>query len=312
MRIALVLVPMSDENLRLASQVGVDDVVARHPGLDYDELAALRDRIEGFGMRLSVIEGYVPMDRIKTGRPDRDEEIEQIKTLIRNMGRAGVSVLCYNFMAGSDWSRTSFTIPDRGGAWVSGFDVDLADQLPIEDVGPITEGQLWEHLAYFLERVVPVAEQAGVKLALHPDDPPMSPLRGVPRIIRDVAAFERVIDLVPSPANGIGFCQGCFLEMGVDLPDTIRRLARHIHYVHFRDVEGTIPRFRETFHDNGPTNMLEALRTYKQNGFSGPMRPDHVPQLEGESSGEPGYTMLGRLWAVGYMRGLIQAVNEGE
>jgi len=308
MRIALVLTPFSDENLRLAAQIGVDDVVTRYPGLDYGELAALRDRVEGFGLRLSVVEGYVPMGRIKLGRPDRDEEIEDVKTLIRNMGRAGLTVLCYNFMAGTDWSRTSFAVPDRGGSLVSGFDVDRADELPIDDVPPLTEQQMWDHLEYFLRRVVPVAEEAGVKLALHPDDPPLSPLRGVTRIMTSVAAFERLVDLVPSPSNGIGFCQGCFLEMGADLPATIRKFGKHIHYVHFRDVCGTVTKFRETWHDAGPTDMLEAMRTYQKIGFDGPMRPDHVPQLEGESSGEPGYTMLGRLWAVGYMRGLMDAL----
>ncbi len=311
MRITLVLTPLSDENLRLASQVGVTDVVTRYPGLKEDELLALRDRVGGFGLRLSVVEGYVPMDRIKRGQPGRDQEIEDVNTLIRNMGRAEVPVLCYNFMAGSDWSRTSFSVPERGGALTSGFDVDLAEGLPIDDVGTIPAERMWDHLEYFLERVVPVAEEAGVQLALHPDDPPMSPLRGVTRIITDVAAFERVVSLVESPVNGICFCQGCFIEMGEDVVATIRRLARHIHYVHFRDVAGTVPRFRETFHDNGPTDMFAAMRAYREIGFEGPIRPDHVPRLEGESSGKPGYTMLGRLWAVGYMKGLIDALDGG-
>lgn len=312
MRIALVLTPLSDENLRLAAQIGVDDVVIRYPGQDLDELLRLCDRIRRLGLNVSVVEGYLPMDQIKIAGRGRDDEVDQIGTLIRNMGRSGIEILCYNFMAGSDWSRTSFAIPDRGGALVSGFDADLADELPIEDVGPISVEQMWANLEYFLQRVVPVAEQAGVKLALHPDDPPMSPLRGVTRIMCSVEAFERLVALVPSPANGIGFCQGTFLEMGVDLTSTIRRLARHIHYVHFRDVLGTVPKFRETFHDNGPTDMFEALRTYKDVGFAGPMRPDHVPQLEGEAEGKPGYTLLGRLWAVGYLRGLMDAVQSGK
>lgn len=311
MRIALVLTPLSDENLRLACQVGATDVVARYPGQDYHELVALRDRIAAAGLRLSVIEGYVPMDQIKIGGPGRDDEIDRMQTLIENMGSAGVGVLCYNFMAGTDWSRTSFTVPERGGALASGFDVDDADVLPIDNVGTIPAERMWANLTWFLERIVPVAERAGVKLALHPDDPPMSPLRGVTRIMTNVSAFERLVELVPSPSNGICFCQGCFLEMGVDLIETIRRLREHIHYVHFRDVCGTVPRFRETFHDNGPTDMAQALRAYKQIGFDGPMRPDHVPQLEGEASGEPGYTTLGRLWAVGYMRGLMDAIETG-
>jgi len=107
------------------------------------------------------------------------------------------------------------------------------------------------------------------------------------------------------------FCQGTFAEMGVDIPSAIRRLGRHINYVHFRDVEGAVPSFRETFHDNGKTNMFAAMQAYKEVGYAGPMRPDHVPTLEGESNEYPGYHMLGRLFAVGYMRGLMHAVNGG-
>ncbi len=309
MRITLVVTPMTDENLQLAAQVGATDVVARYPGQDPAELRALRDRVAAVRLRLSVIEGYVPMDHIKIGASGRDEEIDAISELIRNMGHTGVEVLCYNFMAGSDWSRTSFTLPERGGARVSGFDIDQAESLPIDPVPPQTEEQMWDHLRYFLERVVPVAEAAGVKLALHADDPPVSPLRGVTRIITSPDAFERVVAMVPSPANGICFCQGCFLEMGVDLPATIRRFAEHIHYVHFRDIRGSAERFVETFHDTGPTDMFRAMRAYRDVGFDGPMRPDHVPQLVGEDDGEPGYTMLGRLWAVGYMRGLLDALE---
>lgn len=309
MRITLVVTPMTDEFLQLSAQVGATDVVARYPGQDPAALQALSDRVRSFGLRLSVIEGYVPMDKIKIGEPERDEEIDQICELIRNMGQTGVEVLCYNFMAGSDWSRTSFTLPERGGARVSGFDIDLAESLPIDDVPPQTEAQMWDHLRYFLERVVPVAEKTGVKLALHADDPPISPLRGVTRIIISPEAFERAVNLVPSPANGICFCQGCFLEMGVDLHAAIRRFGERIHYVHFRDIRGTAERFVETFHDNGPTDMFAALRAYRDIGFTGPMRPDHVPQLVGEDKGEPGYTMLGRLWAVGYMRGMMDALE---
>ncbi len=309
MRITLVLTPMTDEHLHLAAQVGATDVVRRYRGVDLDELAGRQDYVKTFGLRISVVEGYLPMDRIKLGKPEREEEIEDMQALIRNMGKVGIEVLCYNFMAGSDWSRTAFDIPERGGALVSGFDAERADQLAIDDVGPITEEELWANLEYFLKAVVPVAEQANVKLALHPDDPPISPLRGVPRIITSVEACERAFALVPSRVNGLCFCQGCFLEMGLDLFETIRRLAEHIHYVHFRDIRGTVRKFVETFHDNGPTDMFRAMQTYKEIGFDGPMRPDHVPQLLGEERGLAGYTMLGRLWAVGYMRGLIDAVE---
>jgi mannonate dehydratase len=310
MRIALVLTPLSDANLRLAAQIGVDDIVARYPGPDAAQLRQLQSRIADVGLSLAVIEGGLPMDRIKPGRPSRDEEIEQLQALIRNMGALGIPILCYNFMAGGDWSRTSYTTRERGGARVSSFDASLVEDAGTE-AGTTTHEQMWENLEYVLRRLVPVAEAAGVRLAAHPDDPPVPRLRGLARILTDLASFERLVRLVPSPANGICFCQGTFAEMGVEIPSAIRRLARHIHYVHFRDVRGHVPRFHETFHDNGQTNMVEAMRVYREIGFTGPMRPDHVPQLEGEADGEPGYTMLGRLFAVGYMRGLIQAVADG-
>ena len=125
--------------------------------------------------------------------------------------------------------------------------------------------------------------------------------------MNSVESFERLVELVPSPSNKICFCQGTFAEMGVDVPATIRRLGKHIRYVHFRDVRGTADSFAETFHDNGPTDMVAAMRAYREIGFDGPIRPDHVPQLAGEDDGEPGYTIKGRLFAFGYMRGLMQA-----
>jgi mannonate dehydratase len=127
--------------------------------------------------------------------------------------------------------------------------------------------------------------------------------------MNSVAAFERLVDLVPSPRNAICFCQGTFATMGVDIPQTIRRLGRHIQYVHFRDAQGTADSFVETFHYNGPTDMAEAIRALKQTGYTGPIRPDHVPQLHGEEDGEPGYTMLGRLFAFGYIRGLLHGTT---
>ena len=310
MRIAIVLTPISDHHLRLASQVGVSDVVIRFPGLEYSELADQKARIESFGLRVPVIEGYLPIEDIKLGGPQRDAEIEQMKTLIHNMGRAGIGLLCYNFIAGGDWARTSVNEKGRGGALVTGFDLSDLPQPSSSNVDLPSADRLWENLDIFLERILPVAEECGVTLAMHPDDPPIPNFQGYPRIMNSVEGFERLVGLRSGPANGICFCQGTFAEMGVDVPSTIRRLGPHIKYVHFRDIRGTSSRFVETFHDEGQTNMVEAMRAYRDIGFDGPMRPDHVPQLSGEEAGEAGYTTLARLFAVGYMRGLMQSVGE--
>ncbi|HVU10074.1 MAG TPA: mannonate dehydratase, partial [Phototrophicaceae bacterium] len=186
----------------------------------------------------------------------------------------------------------------------------LMRNAPPTEYGTVTEDQLWENLEYFLKRVVPVAEAANVKLAMHPDDPPLSPIRGLGRIMRSVDNFQRLIDLVPSPVNGITLCQGNFALMTNDMPSVIRKFGQQekIFFVHLRDVRGTAEKFVETFHDDGQTNMLECLKAYKEVGFEGVSRPDHVPTMEGDSNDNAGYSSIGRLFAIGYLKGLRQAV----
>jgi mannonate dehydratase len=308
---------MSDENLALAAQCGVTDIVTRYTGPVIDDLLEVKRRVERFGLRMSVVEGYLPIENVKIGRDD-GSELARMQALVRHMGQLGVGILCYNFMAGTDWVRTRLDVPERGGAKVTAFDLRDAERAvllghdrgtaqDLPEVDRISADALWANLETFLGQLVPVAEQAGVMLAMHPDDPPLPAFLGRARIMNNVESFERLVELVPSPSNKICFCQGTFAEMGVDIPATIRRLGRHIRYVHFRDVRGTADSFVETFHDNGPTDMVAAMRAYREIGFDGPMRPDHVPQLAGEDDGEPGYTIKGRLFAFGYMRGLMQA-----
>ncbi len=330
MRIALVVTQMNDRNLQLAAQVGVTDIVGRYPGPRREDMQVLRDRVQCHGLQLSVIEGLIPVGDIVHGRPGCDAQIEGFQHLLAAMGEAGVEVCCYNFMPNTDWARTRTDSPQRGGAEVTAFDIDAAGP---DATGPhLSASQLWENLHRFLEAVVPVAAETGVKLALHPDDPPLPRYRGHEQIMIDVAGFERLVQLVDHPANGICFCQGCFAQIDVDIPATIRRFGPRINYAHFRDVCGCVPRFEETFHDNGKTDMFAAMRAYHEVGFNGPMRPDHVPTLAGESTVDaidvgvlppaaitpdtyngpdipvpPGYAMMGRLFAVGYMRGLIDA-----
>lgn len=305
--LAMVVTPPSAENLRLAAQIGVRQIVGRYPGAGEDGLVALRDRVRDAGLSLGVIEGYLPLLRIVTGSPGRDDDIAEIVALIETMGRLDIPVLCYNWMPTLDMTRTRFNVPDRGGALVNEFAATPEDLADGRTVGP-THEDLWATLGYFLERVLPVAEANGVRLAMHPDDPPLPRMRGHDFIMTNPNAFERLIAMDDSPSNGIAFCQGCFSEMGVDVPATIRRLGPAITYVHFRDVRGGPSNFREAFHDNGQTDMFEAMRAYRDVGFTGPMRPDHVPRMEGETGEASGYTMLGRLFAVGYMKGLMEGV----
>jgi mannonate dehydratase len=318
-RLATVLTPMSDENLALAAQCGVTDLVVRYLGPSLDDLLAVKTRAEKFGLRLSVVEGYLPIENIKVGRDD-GSEIGQMTSLVRNMGQLGIEILCYNFMAGTDWVRTRLDAAERGGAKVTAFDLKDAERAVLlghdgavargaAEVDSISAAALWTELEKFLKRLVPVAEQSGVVLAMHPDDPPLDRFFGRARIMNSVECFERLVEIVPSPSNKICFCQGTFAEMGVDVPAAIRRLGAHIRYVHFRDVRGTAESFAETFHDNGQTDMVAAMHAYRAIGFDGPIRPDHVPQLAGEDDGEPGYTIKGRLFAFGYMRGLMQATE---
>ena len=317
MRIALMPVPLDDGALRLAAQIGVSDIVTGRPAEDsgpvWDFLALLRlrQRIEAVGLRLSVIESIPVSDNIKLGLPGRDEDLNHFCESLTNMGAAGIPLLCYNFMTAFGWLRTSLADRGRGGALVSSYRHELMRQAPLTQYGEVDEERLWQNFEYFLKRVVPVAERAGVRLALHPDDPPISPIRGIARIMSSAAAFRRVIELVPSPNNGLTFCQGNFAAMRdvPDVPDAIREFGARgkIFFVHFRDVSGKVPDFDEVFHDEGPTDMLDCMRAYGDVGFTGPARPDHAPTLEGESNEHPGYMLLGKIHAVGYMQGLIEA-----
>jgi mannonate dehydratase len=228
------------------------------------------------------------------------------------MGRLGVPTLCYNWMAVTSWSRTEVAATTRGGALVTQFRASDSDNLPpLVESGEVTDDQLWDALRYFLGAVLPAAESAGVRLALHPDDPPRALVRNVPRIMRSADAYRRLLGMDRSPSNAITFCQGNFALMKEDLPALIREFGRdaHIAFVHFRDVRGTADDFTETFHDDGQTDLVECMRAYSEIGFTGPMRPDHVPTMYGESNAQPSYGTLGRLFALGYIRGLAQSAE---
>jgi mannonate dehydratase len=319
MRLATVLTPPTPEHLELAAQCGVTDFVARYPENGPSQLDAIKNQVGTFGLSLSAVEGLLPIEHIIVGQDD-GTELEAMKRLITTMGELEIPVLCYNFMPATDWGRTSLDTPERGDAKVTKFDMKDVDQVVAPghepgsaQVGPeidtIDASTLWDNLQQMLDQLLPVAEDAGVNLAMHPDDPPLPALLGKARIMNSVENFQRLVQLYDSPNNGICFCQGNFVAMGADIPQAIGQLGPHIHYVHFRDVRGSAECFTETFHDNGPTDMVAAMKAYREAGFDGPIRPDHVPQLAGEDNGEPGYTMLGRLYAYGYIRALLQATE---
>lgn len=276
----------------------------------YEGLSAMVDLYEQHGLRVAAIEDTPPMDGIRMGLPEGKLQLEQVHEQIRAMGRLGIPVLCYNWMAVSSWARTAVDIPTRGGALTSGFRTADAEALPeLLPPGALTDDTLWSTLHDFLDATLPVAEEAGVVLSLHPDDPPLRQTRGVPRIVRSLDAYRTILREHPSPSNRVTFCQGNFRLMTDDLPATIDEFLPHIAFVHLRDVEGTVDDFVETFHDQGPTDLAECVRRYVEGGFTGPMRPDHVPTLCGESNAKPGYASLGRLFAVGYIRGLIDSAT---
>ena len=249
------------------------------------------------------------MEKVKLGIEGRDQEIEQVIELIRNMGKLEIPVWCYEWMPIFNWIRTTTNLPSRGGALVTQFRLeDVTD--PYENEYGLTEEKLWNNLKYFLDAVVSEAEEAGVKLAMHPDDPPIPLVKGTPRIMYSIDNFQRLLDLHPSEMSGIALCQGNFTLMTDDLPGVIRKFGRQqkIFFVHFRDVQGQATDFVETFHDDGKTDMVACMQAYKEVGYDGICRPDHVPTMGEDSNQNFGYSEIGRRFASGYLKGLRQAV----
>jgi mannonate dehydratase len=316
----------SDEALRALAAFGVNHICSRLPSARLDEnwsvegLTRLRERVESFGVKLDMVplplsSSYITKSEnpdIMLGRsPARDRQIDDICQMIRNCARAGIPAVKYN-MSILGVVRTG-TVSGRGGARYSTFVYERAKQdPPLTEAGPVSEDAMWERITYFLERVVPVAEEHKVKVACHPHDPGMprdKGFRGVHRVLGNVDGLKRFIEIHPSPYHGLNFCQGTVSEMLRDprreIHDVIRYFGarKKIFNVHFRNIRGGFLNFSETFPDDGDVNMLDAIRTYKEVGYDGMLMPDHVPKIEGDDAGRQAFA-----FAFGYIQALIQMV----
>jgi mannonate dehydratase len=316
----------TDEILGLLAAFGVNNICCSLPSAKLDDkwsvesLVKLRERVESFGIKLDmaplplssrpVAQGENP--NIMLGKsPERDREIGAICQMIRNAAKAGIPALKYN-MSILGVVRTEST-PGRGGATYSTFVYDKARQDSLTPAGTVSADQYWERITYFLERVVPVAEECKVRLACHPHDPGMPAdrgYRGVQTVLGSVEGLKRFIDIKASPYHGLNFCQGTVAEMlqkpGEEIYDVIRYFGTRgkIFNVHFRNIRGGFLNFQETFIDDGDVDMLKAMRVYKEVGFDGMMMPDHVPRIPGDQRSFQAFA-----YTFGYIKALIAAVN---
>ena len=320
---------VTDEKLKFLEQMGVEGIMANPEARGGDKgfysfpsLLGLKTRVEAYNMELASLGGNTPWEwhhKWMLGLPGRDEQIENVQRTIRNMGAAGIPVYTYNIHA-LRYYRTSSHARVRGGAFSTSFDADLVknaplfaspglntDLIPESDRRPITDEEMWDNLRYYLEAVMPVAEEAGVQMAMHPDDPQVPEIGGVARIMRSPEAFRKLIEMVPSDNNKLLFCLGCFTEMGADVPEEIRYFGERgkLAWVHFRNISGTTEKFVETFPDEGDTDLFAAMKAYNDVGYEGYFTPDHHIRVVGDSDWGHRYWAYG----LGYIRALLMAVR---
>ncbi len=342
---------LTRENFRFARQAGATHIVAHLvdyfsqgptiPSTDgktnwgvsdnrgklwtYEELRDLRKAVNDEGLELAAIENLDPShwyDVLLDG-PRKREQLEDVKTIVRRMGKAGIPCLGYNFSIAGVWGHVQGPFARGGAETVAFLGKEGPEETPISNgqvwnmtydpdaspgsLGTVTSEQLWQRLSDFLQAVVPAAEEAGVRLAAHPDDPPMPSLRGAARLVWQPRLFQKLLDIYPSHSNALEFCQGTVTEMTEgDVYETIDRYTKQgsIAYVHFRNVRGKVPHYEEVFLDEGDIDFVRAMKIYKQNAFDGVMIPDHTPQMACAASWHAGMA-----FALGYMRGIVATLN---
>ncbi len=301
---------MEKNKVEFSKQMNVFGVVAGCPK-DYNGIMAEKEKWRNVGLEYKVVEGPPSLgNQTKLGLEGRDKEIDGFISFMKDFSKAGLDTICYNWMPVISWYRSDMAKVGRGGALVTAFDYDAVKDAPHTTYGEVSKEALWKNLEYFLKAVVPEAEKLGIKLAMHPDDPQVDSIKGISRIMTTVDAFKKLIEIVPSPSNGITMCQGNFSLMENNIPAIVKYFGKKdkIHFVHFRNVRGGKFKFEETFHDEGQIDMYAAMKAYYDIGFKGPIRPDHVPTMYGDSNQHAGYSVLGGLYAWGYIRGIMESV----
>jgi mannonate dehydratase len=278
-----------------------------------EQVARTKASYEAAGLTIVGVEGApVGFERMKLGLDGRDEEIQNFINAVQALHQAGINMICYNWMAGLGWTRTNQRVPYRGGAITSEFDLKACEALGDTRYGKVSEEKIWDNMVYFQKAVIPVADKFGVRMALHPDDPPISPLRGIGRILTSAANYRKVMNIVPSPMNGVTFCQANFKLMGEDVYALAKEWCdqKKIFFVHLRDIDGTKEHFCEMFHNDCHVDMARNLKIYASCGYDLPLRPDHAPMMEGDAAGQTGgYGVVGKVLAFAYMQGLMKAQN---
>jgi mannonate dehydratase len=312
LKLSMVAVPTTEERLAAIAQVGVRHLVHYDMANDlrkFDQLEALIARAKRAGLDVPVLESGPAIDDIVAGNDSIAAQIEHWAESLPRLGALGVEVICYNFMPQMAHDcrvvRTTETARTRGGSLTTAFHPGDLPADAFTATPQVSEDALRTNLERFLRRILPVAEKAGIRLAMHPDDPPISPLGGYARIISTLADIEWLLKLRPSPSNAFTLCAGSLGEMGVDPSALAIKYRDRIPFVHFRNIRGNLNGFMETWPDDGDLNLSYLIGTLLDLGLDAYIRPDHSPLLATEAAGEPGYGFEGHLFTLGYIRGLI-------
>ena len=334
MRVGAFIGAGDDVFLEFLTQYGVTDVVGGfstmsdytrtfapdagdRPGChwEYSELVQLRERVETFGLRLASMENPHPgwcFDHVMLGLPGREQQLENLFITIRNMGRAGIPYVGYNWMVGPSGlqrfsTRSSTEYPARGGAHSDLLDMAQVQEAPLFRDREYGAEEMWENYEYFVRAIVPVLEESGVRMGLHPDDPPTASVGGVARIFHSPEGFQRALDLADSPVSAVNLCLGNWTVMGVDIPASIRQFGGRdqILYGHAQGVQGTVPRFNECFLDESDADYFEIVRTFDEVGVDTFLAVAHLPRTVNAAAPQ----FQGHAFAIGFLAGVIKSAS---